>query len=185
MTCVHRIEVHYKIDPRLATRTDRIRALGFPVDKLHQIDVYTLATSSRDFTPEELSQIGSQLINPVVQEFTVDRPTTGVFDYAIEIGFLPGVTDNVGMTARQTIEDYFSMKFCEGEAVYTSQLFLVCGNLTSSAIGNLASTLANPLVNRVIIKTRQEYGAKGMDPAVPSVCLHELPTAGNRGSRPG
>ncbi len=177
MTCVHRIEVHYKIDPRLATRTDRIRTLGFPVDKLHQIDVYTLVTTSRDFTPEELSQIGGQLINPVVQEYTIDRPTISVFDYAIEIGFLPGVTDNVGMTARQTIEDYFSMKFCEGEAVYTSHLFLVCGNLTPSTLQKLASTMANPLVNRVIIRTRPEYGVKGMEPVVPSVCLHELPTA--------
>ena len=118
---VHRIEVHYTVDPRLTVRTDRIRSLGFPVDKLHLIDVYTLATSSRDFNPDELSQIGSQLINPVVQEYTVDKATSAVFDYAIEVGFLPGVTDNVGTTARQTIEDYFSMKFCEGEAVYTSQ----------------------------------------------------------------
>ncbi len=177
MTCVHRIEVHYKIDPRLTKRTDRIRSLGFPVDKLHQIDIYTLATCSRDFTPEELSQIGGQLINPVVQEYTIDRPTTAVFDYAIEIGFLPGVTDNVGMTARQTIEDFFSMKFCEGEAVYTSQLFLVSGRMTPPVLQKLASTLANPLVNRVIIRTRQEYGTKGMDPVVPSVCLHELPVA--------
>jgi len=177
MTCVHRIEVHYKIDPRLTTRTDRIRTLGFPVDKLHQIDVYTLATTSRDFTHEELSQVGSLLVNPVVQEYSIDRPMSAVFDYAIEVGFLPGVTDNVGMTARQTIEDYFSMKFCEGEAVYTSELFLVCGNMNLSTLQKLASTLANPLVNQVIIKTRQEYGVKGMDPVVPSVCLHELPTA--------
>ena len=120
---VHRIEVHYTVDPRLTVRTDRIRSLGFPVDKLHLIDVYTLATSSRDFNPDELSQIGGQLINPVVQEYTVDKATSAVFDYAIEVGFLPGVTDNIGTTARQTIEDYFSIKFCEGEAVYTSQLF--------------------------------------------------------------
>jgi len=174
---VHRIEVHYIVDPRLTVRTDRIRSLGFPVDTLHLIDVYTIATSSRDFTADELSQIGGLLINPVVQEYTVDKATGAVFDYAIEVGFLPGVTDNVGTTARQTIEDYFAMSFCEGEAVYTSQLFFVCGNLPAATIQKLASTLANPLVNRVLIKTRQEYGSKGMDPVVPLVCLHELPTA--------
>jgi phosphoribosylformylglycinamidine synthase II len=174
---VHRIEVHYIVDPRLTVRTDRIRSLGFPVDTLHLIDVYTIATSSWDFTADELSQIGRLLINPVVQEYTVDKATGAVFDYAIEVGFLPGVTDNVGTTARQTIEDYFAMSFCEGEAVYTSQLFFVCGNLPAATIQKLASTLANPLVNRVLIKTRQEYGSKGMDPVVPLVCLHELPTA--------
>ena len=93
---VHRIEVHYTVDPRLTVRTDRIRSFGFPVDRLYLIDVYTIATSSRDFTPDELSQIGGQLINPVVQEYTVDTATSAVFDYAIEVGFLPGVTDNVG-----------------------------------------------------------------------------------------
>jgi len=176
-SCVHRIEVHYTIDPRLPARTERIRSLGFPVDKVHLIDVYTLATSSRDFTPQELSQIGSQLINPVVQEYTIDTATRAVFDYAVEVGFLPGVTDNVGMTARQTIEDYFSIQFQEGEAVYTSQLYLVCGKMTPFSVQNLASTLANPLVSRVTVRTRQEYGTKGMDVVVPSVCLHELPTA--------
>ncbi len=176
-SCVHRIEVHYSTDPRLKTRTSRIRSLGFPVDELHLIDVYTIATSTRDFSGKELAGIGTQLINPVVQKFLVDSPTLMPFDYAIEVGFLPGVTDNVGTTARQTIEDFFSMKFVEGEAVYTSQLFFVRGTLSPTELQKLASTLANPLVNRVHIKTRAEYGDKGMDPVVPVVHLHEMPSA--------
>ncbi|MDD1680739.1 MAG: hypothetical protein LUQ35_03935, partial [Methanoregula sp.] len=72
---VHRIEVHYKKDPRLKTRTDRIRSLGIPAEELHLADVYTIATDARDFTREELLQIGSQLMNPVVQECSVDEPT--------------------------------------------------------------------------------------------------------------
>jgi phosphoribosylformylglycinamidine synthase len=174
---VHRIEVHYTKDPRLKTRTDRVRALGFPVDELHLDDVYTIATSSRDFTRDELVQVAQQLVNPVVQEFTVDEPTLPLFDYAIEVGFLPGVTDNVGTTARQTIEDFLGMKFCEGEAVYSSQLYFVRGQMPRPVLDRLAATLANPLVNRVHIRTRQEYGQKGMDRVVPAVELHELATA--------
>jgi phosphoribosylformylglycinamidine synthase len=173
MAFVHRIEVRYKTDPRLKVRTDRIRSLGFFIDELHLIDVYTIATSSRDFTKEELSEIGAQLINPVVQEFVVDAPTDAIFDYAIEIGFLPGVTDNVGATARQTIEDYFQFRFTYGEAVYSSGLFFVRGNLPADSVRNLASALANPLVNRIHIKSRKEYGTTGMDPVVPFVELHE------------
>jgi phosphoribosylformylglycinamidine synthase subunit PurSL len=176
-SCVHRIEVHYTADPRLKTRTGRIRSLGFPIDELHLVDVYTLATSTRDFSGKELADIGAQLINPVVQKFLVDTPTRIPFDYAIEVGFLPGVTDNVGTTARQTIEDFFSMKFVEGEAVYTSQLFLVRGTLSAAELTKLASTLANPLVNRVHIKSRSEYGDKGMDAVVPVVHLNELTSA--------
>ncbi len=174
---VHRIEVHYTRDPRLKTRTDKIRSLGFLVEELHLVDVYTIATGARDFTRDELLQIGSQLMNPVVQECSVDEPTRVPFDHAIEVGFLPGVTDNVGMTARQTIEDFFPMKFSDGESVYSSQLYLVCGRLPEDDLGRLASTLANPLVNRVHRKTREEYGTRGMDVVVPAVSLHELTAA--------
>ena len=171
---VHRIEVRFTRDPRLRTRTDRIRLLGFPVEELHLADVYTIATENKDFSRDELLQIGSQLMNPVVQECLVDEPTRIPFDHAIEVGFLPGVTDNVGATARQTIEDFFSFTFGERESVSSSQLYLVCGNLTGAEAERLAATLANPLVNRVHRKTRQEYGTRGMDCIVPAVRLHEL-----------
>ncbi|MDD1686996.1 AIR synthase-related protein [Methanoregula sp.] len=175
---VHRIEVHFTKDPRLKTRTDRIRSLGIPVDELHLADVYTIATTARDFTRDELVQVARQLVNPVVQEFTVDEATEALFDEAIEVGFLPGVTDNVGTTARQTIEDFLSMRFGDEEAVCSSQLYFVRGRLAPEMLTRLAGTLANPLVNRIHMKTRQEYGKTGMDRIVPHVELHELPTAG-------
>ena len=87
---IHRIEVHYKQDPRLKSRTDRIRSLGIPISELHLIDIYTIATGSQNFTKDELRRIGAQLINPVVQEYTVDTATMADFDYAIEVGFFPG-----------------------------------------------------------------------------------------------
>ncbi len=177
MAYVHRIEVRYKTDPRLAVRTDRIRSFGLNIEALHLIDVYTIATGTRDFTPEELNGIGRQLINPVVQKFTVDEATGAYFDYAIEVGFLPGVTDNVGTTARRTIEDYTKIPFSDGDGVYSSQLFFVSGRLTPDEIAKLASTLANPLIHRVHIRTRMEYGTAGMDRVVPFVDLHEPATA--------
>ncbi|OPY38979.1 MAG: phosphoribosylformylglycinamidine synthase II [Methanoregula sp. PtaU1.Bin051] len=174
---IHRIEVRYKSDPRIKSRTDRIRSLGFPVTEIHLIDIYTIATGVRDFSPDELAQIGAQLINPVIQEYTIDSATRADFDYAVEVGYLPGVTDNVGTTAKQTIEDYFSFRFKEGESVTSSNLYLVCGTLSTDSLQKLATTLANPLINRVHIKTRSEYGTKGMDPFVPHVNLNELPVA--------
>jgi phosphoribosylformylglycinamidine synthase subunit PurSL len=176
-SCIHRIEVHYTKDPRVKTRTDRIRSHGLLIEELDLVDVYTIATNSRDFSREELVRIGSQLTNPVVQECLVDEPTRASFDYAIEVGYLPGVTDNVGMTARQMIEDFLSVKFLEGEAVYSSQLFFVCGKLPPVSLQKLVAILGNPLVNRVHVKTVAEYGTTGMDLIVPAVQLHELPTA--------
>ncbi|HZD43109.1 MAG TPA: phosphoribosylformylglycinamidine synthase, partial [Methanomicrobiales archaeon] len=151
---VHRIEVHYSCDPRLQTRTERFRSLGFPLRELHLVDVYTIATSTRDFSPDELAQIGAQLSNPVVQEYSMDQPTEAAFDHAIEVGFLPGVTDNVGTTAKQTIEDYFGFRFAEGEAVFSSQLYLVSGELSPASLQGLIAALANPLIHRVHVKSR-------------------------------
>lgn len=175
---IHRIEVQYRTDPRLSTRTERVRSLGFPIQALHLVDVYTIATCSRDFSHDILSKIASQLINPVVQEYSIDKPTEATtFDFAIEVGFLPGVTDNVGTTAKQTIEDYLKIRFLEGEAVFSSRLFFVAGNPGPGMLEKLVTSLANPLIHRVHVKSRQEYGNRGMDPVTPFVSLHELPTA--------
>src|SRR5271157_5267038 len=141
---VHRIEVHYKKDPRLQIRTDRIRSFGFLIDELHLVDVYTIATVHRDVSRAELAEIGARLTNPVVQDFVVDEATRALFEYAIEVGFLPGVTDNVGTTARQMIEDYLGISFGEGETVSSSSLYLVRGRLAPDAFSRLAATLAIP-----------------------------------------
>ncbi len=175
---VHRIEVHYIKDPREKIRTDRIRSLGFAIEALQLVDVYTIATICRDLSASELAEISARLTNPIVQDFVVDEATRALFDYAIEVGFLPGVTDNVGATARQTIEDYLGIPFEEREMVSSSSLYLVRGRLAPDELVRLAATLANPLVNRVSSKTRTEYGEKGMDPVVPQVRLHEVPAAG-------
>ena len=175
---VHRIEVHYKKDPREKIRTDRIRSMGFTVESLQLVDVYTIATGYRDPSPAELNEIGSRLTNPVVQEFVVDKPTRALFDYAIEVGYLPGVTDNVGTTARQMIEDYLGIAFGDGEMVASSGLYFIRGRLNPGELERLGAILANPLVNRVSIRNRQEYGDTGMERVVPQVQLHEIPIAG-------
>ncbi|VVC03877.1 Phosphoribosylformylglycinamidine synthase subunit PurL [Candidatus Burarchaeum australiense] len=178
MASAHRIEVQYKQDPRVKSRTDRLRSLGFSsAEEVLLVDVYTISTESRDFNAGELGKIAAQLINPVVQDFKIDAATRGDFDFAIEVGFLPGVTDNAGNTAKQTIEDFFKVRFRQDEAVHTSQLFLVKGKLSAASVKKLATTLANPLVNRVHVKTRQEYGEKGMGVVVPRVQLNDMPVA--------
>ncbi len=176
---VHRIEVHYPRDPRLQTRTERFRSLGIPLRELHLVNVYTIATSERDFSPDDLAEIGAQLSNPIVQSYSVDRPTEADFDYAIEVGFLPGVTDNAGTTAKQTIEDYFGFRFGEGEAVFSSQLYFAAGDLSPKSLEDLTAALANPLINCIHIKSREEYDRKGMDPITPFVRLDEPQTAGD------
>jgi len=170
----HRIELVYTKDPRIDSRTSHIRSLGFNVNNVRLVEVYTI---SRDFKKEHLANIAGALSNPVMQKFLVDEPVIEDFDFAIEVGFLPGVTDNVGNTARQIIEDLMKIKFREGESVYSSQLFLFKGNVQKDKLKELGENLANSLIQRIHIKTKSEYGKTGMGIVVPKVKLDEYPAA--------
>lgn len=100
-----RIEVGFKphVTDALGEKVARrIRDhLGLPADNVRTIEVYTL---EGDFTAEELEIIASgPLSDPIIQEYRIGKPLAREFDWLIEVGFRPGVTDNVGKTAREAI----------------------------------------------------------------------------------
>ena len=172
---VSRIEVSYLMDDRINSRTSGIQSSGFNVSNVRLVEVYTI---NREFSHDELNKIGEQLVNPVMQKFTVNKHTTDQFDFAIEIGFLPGVTDNTATTARETIEDFLKIKFKEGESVHSSRLLLFNGSLSKDEMKKLGENLANPLIQKIRIKTKAEYDSSGgMGVLVPIVKLDELQEA--------
>ncbi|HPA71322.1 MAG TPA: hypothetical protein PKY31_03580, partial [Spirochaetota bacterium] len=87
-----RIEVFYTIsDARGEAVRKKLTRLGFGVTRVVISDNYLI---NEPFTPEERGAIGAILIQPVTQSFSVNDPfDPGDFDFAIEVGFLPGVTD--------------------------------------------------------------------------------------------
>lgn len=137
-------------------------------------DVYTI---DKLFSVSQLKQIASLLSNPVTQKFSIDKTDQDLkFDWAIETGFLPGVTDNVANTAGQTIGDYFKGQNNDGFAVYTSVLIFISGPMTKDQIVEFANTLFNPLIQRVHIKSYKQFIKDGgMDKIVPKVELHNKP----------
>src|SRR3989344_265391 len=125
----HRIEVASKIhDTRAQVRKKEINSLGFSgkVDDVKLVDVYTI---DAELTREDLDRTASMLANPVFQKAEIDNSIGVNFKYAIEIGYLPGVTDNVGNTTRESIEDLLRQKL-PGQAVHTSQLMLLSGDIS-------------------------------------------------------
>ena len=58
---------------------------------------------------------------------------------------MPGVTDNVGATAKETIEDT-GHSFREGEHVYSSQVFFIEGKISEKEAQKIAAGLYNPLI---------------------------------------
>ena len=172
----HRIEVASKIhDTRAQVRKKEINSIGLSgkVDDVKLVDVYTIDS---ELTREDLDRTASMLANPVFQKAEIDNSIGGNFKYAIEIGYLPGVTDNVGNTTRESIEDLLRQKL-PGQAVHTSQLMLLSGSISQDEAKRIGESLANPLIQRIHVKSYEEFSAnKGMGLIVPKVKINEKPT---------
>lgn len=177
---IHRIEISSKVvDTRATVRKNKLESLGFKgkIDKVWLVDVYTI---DKKLDSKDLQKIASSLSDPLIQTVSINKPTEialieSGFSWVIEIGFLPGVTDNIANTTREIIEDLLKIKFSQTEGVYTSQLMFIKGNLSKKNINQIAESLINPLIQRVHIKNHQEYDRGGMDKIVPKVTLSTKP----------
>lgn len=88
--------------------------------------------------------------------------------WRIEIGLLPGVTDNIGMTATSAVKD----KLNRSIKVYYSRVYSFSGNVDEVLCERIAALLHNPLIERYIIH------APGIVPKayLPKVNIHKQPT---------
>jgi len=153
----HRIEVALRNSVRDA-RGERVKReiehfLHLAVEEVRTLDVYTVDAL---LSWEELDQAaGGPLCDPVIQDRSIDKPLAGVFDFAVEVGFRPGVTDNVGRTAREAIEYLTGRSFGEGEGVYTAVQYLFTGGLAPADVERIATgLLCNTLIQRYTILSR-------------------------------
>lgn len=142
------------------------------VENVFLADSYTL---DLDIKKDELNKIGLILTNPLLEKFNIDSFSfSEKFSYIIEVGFLPGVTDNVGNTAKETIEDFLKIKFKQSEAVYSSKIFVLSGNLSKEEVVTISKTLYNPLIERSQITSFNDFKKQENLPIViPKVDLAE------------
>jgi phosphoribosylformylglycinamidine synthase len=180
-----RIEVSFKSDYRdpLGESVQRaiIEDLGLSVDKVWTIDVYSI---DADLTPQELERLCKELFaDPIVQVSSATSRLARDFSWIIEVGFRAGVTDNVGKTAREGIEEVLGRHLAPEEAVYTSRQYLITGRLTRDEIERVAGDLlANSLIQRWEIRHIEEW-AEGLAPdlGIPRVerfepvCVESIP----------
>ena len=105
-----RIEIGFKEGIRDALG-DKIKGriiehLKIAVDRVRTIEVHTI---NGDLTVAELQKAAAgPLSDAIIQDFAVNSGLADRFDWLIEVGFRPGVTDNVGKTAKEAIELYIS-----------------------------------------------------------------------------
>ena len=75
-------------------------------------------------------------------------------DAAIQIGYKPGVTDNSAQAAMDGLKTLFPTKIFEGVATFRT--FAFWGIPKSIEVGNLATTLHNPMIERASVAGRED-----------------------------
>lgn len=134
--------------------------LGIVVDDVRAIDIYTISAA---LSPEDLERVRVELFtDPIIQVSVCNRSWAhtfleGQYDYVIEVGFLPGVTDNIGKSSAEGICDTLGRTFKPGEAVYKSTQYVIKGDIDRKTCDRIAAdALANGLIQRWSIKSAGE-----------------------------
>jgi phosphoribosylformylglycinamidine synthase len=175
-----RIEVGFKegIRDALGEKIKKriIDNLALPVEKIATVEVYTIAGGLSAMELQKAAE--GPLSDPVIQEFSINRPLAKNFDWLIEVGFRPGVTDNVGKTAREAItlllgENTIARKI----AVYTSRQYLISGKISKTDAGKIAAgLLANDLIERHQVIAASDFDFNvGLPAFVPQVMGKDEP----------
>lgn len=183
------ITTRYKAeDGRSRVKKSYINNLGAFGEKVTGVSITDVYTIDKILSKENLEKISKSFYTPLLQQIAINKQLapnninkqSSRFSFAIEIGYLPGVTDNIGRTSQETIEDVTRKKFKDSEKVYTSQILFLSGKLTKSDVNKISLALNNPLIQRANIKSFKEFmgltprspkGVVGMDVVIPKVNL--------------
>jgi phosphoribosylformylglycinamidine (FGAM) synthase PurS component len=161
----HRIEIALKLNLVDAVGEKAKRRIGrdlhLPVDRVRTINVYTV---DADLSQDELETIASDSYrDPISQDYAIDTPLASDFDWLVEVGFKPGVTDNVGKTATEVATLRLGRSFGKGERVYTSTQYAISGRISRAQIERIATALlGNSLIQQFSFLDRKgwEEGAR-------------------------
>ncbi len=172
----HRLEIFFRdvdLDTRGLLLRDHLNALELSttIENVWLSEVYTL---EGEFSEKQLQEAAELLLNPVVHDFLIDgmRPV-GSADSILEVGFLPGVTDNIAHTAAETLADAWGAPLTSEQGVYSSRIYYIqAKNLSDDDYRLIARFLANSLIERLVWKDKARYEMEaGMDLVIPRVQL--------------
>ena len=148
----------------------KLRNLGYDLT----LDISKIYTIQYEFSDDQIKRIADSLHNPIVEIPRINSPIQKEFDWALELGFLPGVTDNVANTTTEIINDLFKIKIGRNKVFTSKVLFIQSKDLKKEDVKNIANELINILIERFHIKSYEDYvKGKGMDYIIPKVSLNQ------------
>jgi phosphoribosylformylglycinamidine synthase II len=144
------------------------RFLHLPVESCQTRDVYKVDVS---LSQRELRHIKKAFTDPVTSRSALARLSPPAFDWLVEVGFKPGVTDNVGTTARALAQDLLERPLDQVDSVYTSiQYFFRGKKLARADVERIAlNLLANPLIHTSQVFSAEEWKTAPVDEHVPAI----------------
>jgi len=143
--------------------------LKLPVQGVSTRKVYTI---SANVTKPEIKKVAGELKNPVIQKAKLGVSSDFDFDWLIIVGFLPGVTDNIGHTAFLAVSDIIGRKLDnKREKIYSSTEYLLAApELEKKDIENIGKNLlANELIQSVTTLSREDVINTGIPHNIPIV----------------
>ncbi|MBU0676735.1 MAG: phosphoribosylformylglycinamidine synthase [Verrucomicrobia bacterium] len=142
--------------------------LGLGLSSCRTRDVFRIDIELKG---REVAAIRKAFADPVIGRSAIGRLSPPPFEWLIEVGFKPGVTDNVGRTAEVVVADVLGRKLGPYEQVYTStQYFLKGGGLSRDDATRIATDLlANVLIQTVAVYSPEEWSASPIDESVPAI----------------
>ncbi len=145
--------------------------------EVQDIRVIRVLTMENSLSRDQLETIRVHLFTNPVTEISSFNPLAHQFDWLIWVGFRPGVRDTAGSTAVEAMEDLLQCTFGPDEAVYTSRLYEISGNISRSDAGTIANELlANDIIQQWKIYGKEDWSPeKGIGYPVPKVMLDHEP----------
>ncbi len=137
------------------------------------IETSKVYTVGYDFSEGQFKEIAAVLHNPITETPRINDPADKKFDFVLELGFLPGVTDNVANTTTEIINDLFKIEIGRNK-IFSSKLLFISGDVTRENIKEIVLELTNALIERHHIKSYTKYlEDEGMDKKIPIVNLKQ------------
>lgn len=165
---IDRIYVGDKVaDNRRHSYIKSFASLGLS-GKVKDLKIISCYLVAHDIPKEDVERCALLLANPVLEKYSVnDLKAVGEnFDWVIEIGFLPGVTDNVAQTTKEAISDFLHVSN-ESLDVYSSKVFLISGKVSKSDVDKIALSLHNPLIESSYILDKKTFVKEKNLPMLP------------------
>lgn len=136
----------------------KIRAeLNIAVKSVRLIKIFTLE-GLNDEQVADIMRLGV-LHDPVLHTVGTEK-IEGMFDWVLEVGFRPGVTDNEGRTARESIAAVLGIE-SQSFSVFTSKEYVLSG-VNEMQVEQIAKDLlANELIEYFQFKSRSDWERDG------------------------